>query len=113
MSGDQFGLKWSETALSDLERIIEYIAFHDSLAAAVDVHDTLLEKIDALAYFPRRCRVVPELKEIGVARFCELLVEPHRVCFFIEGDRVCLVAVVDGRRDLEQLLVDRALATHL
>jgi toxin ParE1/3/4 len=36
-----------------------------------------------------------------------LFVKPYRLIYRVEGDRVYVPAVLDGRRDLEELLIRR------
>ena len=58
---------------------------------------------------PARCRVVPELREEGIDAYRELVIRPYRIMFRIHGSEVVLLAVVDGRRDLQELLLERTL----
>jgi plasmid stabilization system protein ParE len=104
-----YRLCWSEAALQDLEAILDYICARDGLEAATRVHDTLLGKIEPLVDHPERCSVVPELRELGLTAFRELIVRPYRVCNRVHGRDVVLVSVLDGRRDLEQVLLERAM----
>ena len=106
---DRAAVTWSETAVKDLEAILEYVAFHEDPARAQTLYRTLRERIATLTRFPRRARVVPELKAMGLTDFRELLVRPYRIFFRLEGRTVVLLGVLDGRRDLDQLLIDRAL----
>jgi toxin ParE1/3/4 len=101
-------IRWAEVALVDFESVLEYIASNDSVESVVYVHDELMTKIDTLTQYPERCRIAPELKKIGLSEFRELLWKPYRVCFSIHGQEVVVAAVLDGRRDLGQLLVERA-----
>ncbi len=107
MGGNEYRILWTDSALYDFESILEYIALHDCVESAVNVHDGLMAKIDTLGRFPERCRVVPELREIGSSAFRELIWKPYRVCFSIHEQEVAIVAVVDGRRDLQELLLER------
>jgi len=58
---------------------------------------------------PTRGRIVPELKRHGVTGFRELIERPWRMIYFIKGKRVSVVSVLDGRRQLEDLLLERFL----
>lgn len=82
----------------------------DSVNSALSIYEKLTGRIESLARVPRRCRIVPELKEIGVTVFRELLVSRYRICFRIDGKKVILVGVLDSRRDLQEILIDRALS---
>lgn len=108
-AAETFHIVWSESACKDLEDIIDYLASQESLAAASKVHQRVLDAIESLAKLPIRCRLVPELKEMGIRDFRELIVSPYRICFRIRADRVVLVGVLDGRRDLEEALISRTL----
>jgi plasmid stabilization system protein ParE len=102
-----YRVEWSATARRDLDEVITYIAVEDSIEAAEHV----LEKIDGcsgtLDHMPFRCRVIPELRRLGIHQFREIIMGPHRMCFHVEGDKVVIDALLDGRRNLEELLVDR------
>ena len=106
---DAHKIVWAPIALNDLEEILDYIAANDSSDAAVHVGNKILSQVDTLVQHPTRCRMVPELREVGVTEYRELIVRPYRIVFRIERKRVGLVAVVDGRRDLEELLISRTL----
>lgn len=107
--GERLRIIWSESALLDVEGVFDYVALHDDLASAAHVHDLLMSAIDRLSTLPKRCRIVPELKAIGIVDYRELLVGPYRICFRLHGRDLVLVAVLDGRRDLEEVLMDRVL----
>ena len=100
---------WSRTALDDLASILEYVARHDGAERAGTLYESMRARIDTLTRLPRRGRVVPELKAMGLAEFRELLVAPYRVCFRIHERTVVLLGVLDGRRGLGELLLERAL----
>jgi toxin ParE1/3/4 len=41
----------------------------------------------------------------------ELVVKPYRILYRVSSDTVTVLAVFDGRRDLEDLLLERLLRT--
>jgi plasmid stabilization system protein ParE len=53
--------------------------------------------------------VVPELARLGMRTWREIVARPYRLIYRIEGDTVNVLAVFDGRRDLEDLLFERLL----
>lgn len=65
--------------------------------------------VEALETLPLRCRVVPELHAEGIETYRDEFVGPYRIVFGVHGDDVVVLAVVDGRRDLAELLIERAL----
>lgn len=106
MSKPRWQVLWTETAARDLEELVAFIAA-DSPENARRVLVRLQERTAALEVHPVRGRIVPELASFGFSAWRELLVKPHRVIYRVELSRVYLLAVVDGRRDLEDLLLKR------
>jgi toxin ParE1/3/4 len=97
---------WTQTARSDLEAIIDHIAA-DNPAAAIEVLDRLQARAADLDDLAPRGRVVPELRDIGVNHYRELIERPWRLVYRADGARTVVVAVLDARRDLDSLLLER------
>lgn len=102
-------IEWAPVAQRDLDEILEYIAARDSVDAAMAVYEKLITRIDKLTSRPTRCRVVPELRACGVTAYRELVIRPYGVFFRITEETVGIVTVLNRRRDLEEILVQRAL----
>ena len=99
---------WTRTARHDLEAIVTYIA-EDSIENALSVLERLQERADSLATVAERGRVVPEFRSIAVHHYREVIERLWRIVYRIAADSVMFLAVLDGRRDLESLLLDRLL----
>lgn len=99
---------WSKTALNDLESFIDFIAL-DSLLNAEALFLKIKKQAGNLRHVPTRGRVVPELKEWGIASYRELIISPWRLIYQISGREVFVVAVIDSRRNVEDILLDRLL----
>jgi plasmid stabilization system protein ParE len=97
---------WTEAAATDLAGIVAFVA-EDSPSNARRLLSRLRTRAESLERDPRRGRVVPELASSGVRAWRELVVRPYRIVYRIRDDAVLVAAVLDGRRDLEDLLLDR------
>jgi len=97
---------WTLTAQCDLDAIVTYIAT-DSIENALSVLDRLQKRADSLTTAAESGRLVTELRSIGVHQYRELVERPWRIVYRIEPDSVMVLAVLDGRRELESLLLDR------
>lgn len=97
---------WTRTARRDLDTVVAYIAT-DSIENALSVLDRLQERAESLTTAAERGRPVPELRSIGVHQYRELVERPWRIVYRIEPGSVLVLAVLDGQRDLEFLLLDR------
>jgi toxin ParE1/3/4 len=104
-----FRVRWAPVAFQDLDEIIDYIAAQEGPEVAAVVYRKIKARIRTLSNHPGRCRVVPELKSVGVNEYRELIVSPYRVFFRVDGRDVGIIGVLDGRRDLEETLVQRAM----
>ena len=97
---------WSNTAELDLELIIEYIAI-DSLSNALKVLTKIKKKSAALYSFPERGRIVPELREFNILQYREIIIDPLRVVYKVIEKNVFVMSVLDSRRNIEDILLDR------
>jgi toxin ParE1/3/4 len=105
----RFTVQWTQVAVDDLLRIIDYVTDHGGADAAERLYERITHDVASLRTLPLRCRVVPELEAEGIVGYRELLVGPYWLVFAIRGDEVVLLAALDGRRDLGELLIERAL----
>jgi plasmid stabilization system protein ParE len=97
---------WTKAARSDLEEIINYIA-SDSVSNALSVLEKLELKAVTLVSQADPGRLVPELSHIDVSQYHELIEKPWRVIYRIEASKVFILAVLDSRRDLSSVLLQR------
>ncbi len=105
---ERYQVTWSRSATRDLVLLIDYAAANFGRGQAKNLHQDLRQRLGHLTLHPHRCRQLPELRELGLD-YRELLVGNYRLPFRIVGDKVVVLGVLDGRRDLEELLIQRAL----
>ena len=89
LGGDSPGRSRRGTALAVLERLEQAAARLESM--------------------PLRGRLVPELARRNIRLYRELIVRPWRIIYRVGTGRVWVLAVLDGRRELEGLLLSRLL----
>lgn len=106
---ERFDVLWSQAAVSDLDEILDYLSAEASIDRALKLYEEVRRRVASLCRFPRRCRHVPELRAIGLGEFRESILPPYRLFFRLVENRVILLGVLDSRRDLEEVLVQRAL----
>ena len=97
---------WTHTAQQDISEIIEYIA-QDSVGNALEILHKLESKAALLPTLPNRGRVVPELLQTGISQYRELISTPWRIIYRLESRQVLIMAVLDSRRDLQAVLLNR------
>jgi toxin ParE1/3/4 len=99
---------WTRVARRDLEEIIDFIAA-DRPTAARRLFERIEKRALALGSLPDLGRVVPELWCLRIEAYRELVLRPYRLVYRVEAERVLVMGPFDGRRDLEDLLLDRLL----
>ena len=102
----QFKVIWTKSAEFDLELIIEYIKT-DSLIIAKKIFFEIKKECANLYYFPQRKRVVPELQQIGILKYREIIHKRWRMVYKIDNTKVYILLVVDSSRNLEDILFQR------
>ncbi len=104
----KYKLLWTVTAKRDLEGIIEYIA-QDSIEIAVEKYEEIKKAAEKIILFPKQGRIIPELAKQNIVKYREVIIPPWRVMYKIEEDVVYIMAVIDGRRNIEDILLERQL----
>ncbi len=102
----RFRVFWTESAGNDLEEIVSFVS-EDSPANAKSVFHRIKKRAQTLRSLPERGRYLPELLDFGLRTWRELVVDPYRLVYRIDGRKVFVNAVLDGRRDLRDVLLNR------
>lgn len=106
-------MNWAVHLTADAERdlldLYRYVAIHDSQAKARQLLDNLQRTIEGLDALARRGHHSPELERIGILEFREVFVNPYRIIYEVCGTEVFVHCVLDGGRDLLDLLQARLL----
>ena len=103
----KFAVEWAEVARRDLYAIVDDLVDR-SPGAALRVLEEIEERAASLETLPARGRWVPELERLLHSRnYRELLVKSYRIVYRIDSAIVFVLGAFDGRRDLEDVLVQR------
>ncbi len=101
-------VEFTDAAERDLEQIYDYVELHDSEGKA----DYVLEKIERACFdlsdFPERGVRPRELSVLGIKEYREVIFKPYRIIYRVL-DKVYIMVIADGRRDMRSLLQKRLL----
>ena len=97
---------WTDAARLDLIGIVDFIA-QDDAAAALAVLERIETRCQTLDTLPQRGRIVPEMRSFGILMYRELIIGAWRMIYRHTDDHVHVMAVLDARRDLASLLLER------
>jgi len=87
---------WTQNALRQLRAVHDYIA-QNSGRYAQRMVDQITRRSAELEQFPQLGSVVPEYEEESIREVAE---RPYRIIYRVEGDRVTILAIVHGARQL-------------
>ena len=103
-----YTLKWTKSAKEDLLSIVMRIQ-KESPNTAKNIYKKLKKTAQASNFFPLKGRVVPELQAEGITLYREVLVSPWRIIYKVGDDTVYLMAIIDSRQNLDDLLIQKIL----
>lgn len=95
---ETYKLEWTSNAKDDLLNIVAYIK-QDSPSIANDIYQKIREK----------GRVVPELQKEGITFYREVVATPWRIIYKVGNDTVYIMAILDSRQNVEELLLQKLL----
>jgi len=96
-------------AAEDIFSVYKYDAINDSVQKADTLLENIEEKISGLSDMADRGHTPPELEHIGIYEYREIHYKPYRIIYRIIESDVYVHCVLDGRRELEDLLQERLL----
>ena len=96
-------------AKKDIIEIYNYAAINDSAEKAKKLLENLEETYLKLEKLPERGHIPEELRGTGIKRFLEIHYKPYRIIYEIIDNIVYLHCVLDGRRNMQELLSNRLL----
>lgn len=99
-------IRWTEQAALDLQTITRHLSEH-SPQAAHSFLDRLDKAVLQLTSLPRSGRVVPELERQNIRRYREVILTPWRLFYEAREDTVIVLAIIDGRRNIQDVLLGR------
>jgi plasmid stabilization system protein ParE len=99
-----FTINWSLNAEQDILDIVGYIKEKSGKNAAAKIYERIKTRALSLTDFPEIGRIVPEFAQIGIMDIRQLNENPWRLYYRVVAEDVWILAVIDTRRDLEEIL---------
>jgi toxin ParE1/3/4 len=104
-----FTVLLTRDAARDFNEFYDYIAAHDSPRKAEYVLEQKGKAFATLSEFPERGVYPNELLNLGIQEYREVFFKPFRIIYRIINDKVYVLLIMDGRRDMQSLLQRRLL----
>ena len=103
---------WSENASLDLIDIVSYIKFNSGKGIAKGIYTKIKRKVDKIIDFPKKGIIVPELYSIGITDIYQIMESPWKIYYKILEDKILVLSVIDGRRNLEEILYKKIITNR-
>ena len=104
-----FAVLLTNDAARDLDEIYHYIALHDAPQKADSVLEQIEKAFSRLSESPERGACPKELLPLGIREYREVFFKPYRIIYRVMDENVYVLLIVDGRRDMQLLLLRRLL----
>ena len=109
MSARRYSVVWTEVAAKDVERLASYL-LNEAPLRAEQILLRIISRGESLETFPQRGRTPRELRGLGDLTWLEIQEPPWRIVYRIaDKQTVEIHGVFDGRRSLEDILMERLL----
>jgi toxin ParE1/3/4 len=95
---------WSKDAGDELIEIISYIKYNTGKITAEKIYSKIINEINRVSENPRGRMISPLLKEFGINYIHQLNINPWIIYYKIENNRMEIISIIDGRRNLEEIL---------
>lgn len=109
---ERYEIIWANIAENDLANIIEYIT-KESPSNALKILNQIRKKASSLYHTPERGRIVPELREHSILQYRELIIPPWRIIYRIIERNVYVLAILDSRQNIEDILLKRLINSKI
>ena len=104
-----YQVRLSANATRDLEEICVYIHRHGSPKQADYVMDQIEKAFHSLSEHPHRGNRPRDLLDVEDRECREVFFKPYRILYEVATNHVDVLAIIDGRRDVQSLLRQRLL----
>jgi toxin ParE1/3/4 len=91
------------------EDLIEILDYYSSINPeySLKLIETLENRVSELKRYPERGRIVPELERQNIVDYREIIEGNYRIIFAIQDNTVIIHTIIDGRRNFEELIMNK------
>ena len=104
-------IEWTPDGVDSLNEILDYYRDRAGENVANNIYMKIIKEIELLGIEEIRTKQTLELKDIGIYGVYELTINPWKVYYKISDDNknVYILFVLDGRRNLEEILISKVI----
>ena len=103
----QYKIVFTETAEKDIDDIFKYIVLNSSENIALKIYKEIQTTCYSLNRLANRGHIPPELQNKKKFGILEIHCKIYRIFYTIIESTVFIVSILDGRRNIHELLIER------
>jgi toxin ParE1/3/4 len=100
---------WSKDAGDELFEIISYIKYNTGKITAEKIYSKIMDEVKRVSENADGRRIASLLKEIGINNIHQLNITPWIIFYKVENKKMEIISIIDGRRNLEEILYQKIL----
>ena len=104
-------IEWTHDGIDSLNEILEYYVLNAGENAANTIYKKIMKEIDLLEIEELKTKQSQLLKDIGIFDVYELVINPWIVYYKLKNDnkKAYILFVLDGRRNIEEILISKVI----
>jgi len=108
-------IEWTSDGIDSFNEILEYYRDRAGENISNTIYDKIIKEVELLESDEIKTKRTQELMDIGVFDVYELVIKPWKVYYKISGDnkKVYILFVLDGRRNLEEILMSKVIDSKI
>jgi toxin ParE1/3/4 len=100
----KYKIIWSKDAGEEFVEIISWYKYTVGKNVAKNIYSKINSQIKKLKDMPGIGKQVQLLKDIGINDYRQIVHDHWIIYYKVEGQRIYIISVIDGRRNLEEIL---------
>jgi toxin ParE1/3/4 len=105
----KYKINWSKDAGEEFVEIISWYKYNVGRNIAQRIYTKINSRIKRLKDMPGIGKPVQILNDIGVSGYRQLVQDNWIIYYRIEGQAINIISVIDGRRNLEEILYKKVI----
>jgi addiction module RelE/StbE family toxin len=105
---EKYLVNMSKNAEDDLNEIILFIS-QNNPQTALKILEKIQAKMNTLDHYPYRGAYVPELLARNIKDYRQITESPWKIIYKVADNIVNILAIIDSRRNLQDILVKKLL----
>ena len=108
-------IEWTPDGIASFNEILEYYRTRAGENISRTIYEKIMKEVELLESDEIKTKRAQELKDIGISDVYEIVIKPWKVYYKISGDnkKAYVLFVLDGRRNLEEILMTKVIDSKI